>query len=175
LLWTRQRWGLGHTPAVKVIIIVILPILLYAYQLYNIGLKEAELASEQARSAQIQEEIKNFGATKAVVEGLIEERKKLNEQLEVIETISKKRAYKLQAIATLQKNLIDDLWLTELEVGKGEIVFKGLSRTPTSIQEIVENLNKLDLIETALNREQQRVTVDNKKFNSFEIVAKVKQ
>ena len=92
----------------------------------------------------------------------------------MIKKISQKRAYKLQAIDVVQKSLLDDLWIEEMKVDQSVLSFKGYSRSPTSVQEIVGNLTKNDFILSAFSKEMKRVTVGNDKLNAFEIEARVK-
>ncbi len=165
--------GAPH-PAVKVAVMLIMPILLYGYQSYNITQKTMVFQREKAKAEKAEAEVSQFGSVKAVVEDLVKEKEKLNEQLTVIKKISQKRAFKLQAIKIVQKSMLDDLWLDELIVNQSVLSFKGYSRSPTSVQEIVENLSRSDFITQAFNRKMERRKVGKDDLNTFEIEARVK-
>jgi len=161
-------------PAVKVGAMFILSILLYGYESYNLSQKQIELAVVNEQVQKIELEASQFGAVANVVEDLSKEKEKLNEQLSVIQNISKKRAFKLEAIKQVQESMLEDLWLSELIVDQNLLIFKGYSRSPTSVQKIVDNLNKVEFVENAMNRELKRVNLSSGEFNSFDIEAKVK-
>ncbi len=164
----------GPHPAVKVALMVIMPILLYGYESYNLTQKNIVLSREKAKAQQVEAEVSQFGSVKSVVEDLVKEKEKLDEQLTVIKKISQKRAYKLQAIQVVQRSLLDDLWLDEMVVDQSTLNFKGFSRSPTSVQEIVQNLTSHDFILSAFNKKMERVKSGKENLNSFEIEAKVK-
>lgn len=165
----------GPHPAVKVLVMLILPILLYGYESYNISRLSAIARTEEAKDQKIQRTVSEFGSVKAVVEGLVKEKQRLNEQLRVIKKISQKRAYKLRAVEEVQKSLTEDLWLNELVVDENLLEFKGISRTASSVQEIVKNIGKNDFIESAESREIKRIKIDKESFNTFDIVVRVKK
>lgn len=164
----------GPHPAVKVAVIIIMPILLYGYQSYTITQKNLVFQREKAKAEQIEAEVSQFGSVKSVVEDLVKEKEKLNEQLTVIKKISQKRAFKLKAIQIVQRSMLDDLWLDELVVDQSVLNFKGYSRSPTSVNEIVRNLSGSDFITSAYNKKMERVTLGKDDLNTFEIEAKVK-
>ncbi len=164
----------GPHPAVKVAVILIMPILLYGYESYTLTQKNMTLTREKAKAEQIEAEVSQFGSVKSVVEDLVKEKNKLNEQLSVIQKISQKRAFKLQAIQVVQRSMLDDLWLDEMIVDQSVLNFKGYSRTPTSVQEIVNNLSSSDFIVSAFNKKMERVKLGKDDLNTFEIEAKVK-
>lgn len=166
--------GAPH-PAVKVGLMVLMTILLYVYESYNLSQLRVRLAEKNEQVRQIQAEVQQFGPVSGVVEGLVKERQKLNSQLAVIQQISRKRSFKLRAIRQVQESVLEDLWLTEMIVKRDSLVFRGLSRSPTSVQQIVKNLLAADFVETAINRELKRVKSAEGEMNSFDIEAKVKQ
>jgi Tfp pilus assembly protein PilN len=164
----------GPHPSVKVFVMVIFPLLLFGYQTYNIAQKEKVLIRETAKAKQIEAEVAEFGSVKNVVEDLAKEKEKLSKQLSVIKKISQKRAYKLQAIKVVQRSLLDDLWLEEMTVDRSTLIFQGLSRSPSSVQEIVDNLLRSEFVVQAFNKKMERTTLGGEDLNSFEIEAQVK-
>jgi len=148
-------------------------ILLIAYENYTISIKNTALARVTTQAAALQEEIKGFGSVDQVLENLGKEKAKMNEQLTVIEKISQKRAFKLQAILTAQKGLPEDVWLEEFNFYDSTIILKGFSRTPTSVQEFVQALNNTDFILSAVNKELSRVKMGDQQVQKFEIEARV--
>ena len=161
-------------PAVKVVLMLLATFCLYIYESYNLSQLRVRLAEKNEQVRQIQEEVKQFGSVSAVVDSLASERQKLNDQLTVIQNISKKRSYKLRGIKLFQENLLEDVWLSEMSITDKSLIFRGYSRTPTSVQQIVKNLMSNDFIESAINRDLKKVILGNEKLNSFDIEAKVK-
>lgn len=166
--------GAPH-PAVKILLVFIFPVLLYAYENYNISEKKKILIRVSAEAQKIEREVSEYGSLKVAVDNLVKEKKKLNSQLSVIEKISQKRAFKLEAIRKVQDSLLSDVWLNELVVDQNLIVFRGYARNPSSIQTIVQNLSENEVVESAMNRELLRVQLGTQQVNSFDIEVKVKQ
>src|SRR5690606_4150363 len=94
---------------------------LYSYEYINIDGKKQELARLNVRAQQLEKEATQYGSVNAIVEDLNKEKKKLTEQLSVIQKISQKRAYKLKAIRSIQENLPEDLWLKEMIVDRAVV------------------------------------------------------
>lgn len=165
----------GESPVAKVGLIVAFLILVMGYEKYNMGiLKEQEMAVRN-QLTQVETEIKKFGSVTAVIEDLIKEKKTLGEKIKVIEKISQKRAFKLNTIVKVQESLPEDLWLEELLIDEAVINFKGLARTPTSVQQVVRTLNDAEFVESAFNKVLERKKKDGNDFQYFEIEATVKQ
>lgn len=161
-------------PGVKIVLMLVATVLLITYEKYNISHLESQLAEKEQLAQEIQSEIEKYGSVTTVVQDLIKEKQRLNEQLAIIADISKKRAFKLKAIKLVQESVLEDLWLSELIVDDSQLIFKGLSRTPTSVQRIVKTLGNTDFVEKAMNRELTRTTVGKEKLNAFDIEVTVK-
>lgn len=162
--------------AVKIASMIFFLILVIGYERYILGSKRAILAETKTQMQSIQDEIAKFGTVTSVIEDLVKEKEKLNGQLLVIQQISQKRAFKLKAITKIQESLPDDLWLDEMKIDRNTVNIRGLSRTPTSVQKIVNSLSAADFIESAVNKELKRVkpTSDTDELQQFDIEAKVK-
>ncbi len=165
--------GANVNLALKVGGLIMATILLIGYEKYVISQKQSSLAQLSIQAAAIQNEIKGFGSVDEVLEGLAKEKAKMNEQLTVIQKISQKRAYKLQTILKTQAGLPEDVWLDEFVFDRNRIVFKGFSRTPTSVQNFVRELNSTDFIKSAVNKELSRVKLGDQPVQKFEIEAEV--
>ena len=159
----------------KVVAMLIFALCLYGYEKYNIAGKVERLRIVEAEAAEIAAQVVRFGPVTSVVEDLAKERKKLSKQMEVIQKISKKRAFKLQSIVTMQKSIDTDTWVEEMDVGDEIILFKGFSRNPTSIQSIVSALEKLEFIEGATNKELTMKKIGNNEVHQFNIEARIEQ
>lgn len=166
----------GDSKAVKIASMLVFLILVIGYEKYQLNKKRSVLEGMQKEMATIQTEISKFGSVTNVIEDLIKEKEKLNGQLLVIQQISAKRAFKLKTITKIQESLPDDAWLEELKIDQTLVNLKGLARTPTSVQKIVNNLLTADFIEAANNKEMKRVkmTVDADEVQQFDIEAKVR-
>ena len=162
-------------PPAKIAIMAIFLILVIGYEKYQLGVKNEKLAQVNAELNNVRNESAKFGTVTNVIEDLIKEKKQLNEQLLIIQKISQKRAFKLQAIAKVQENIPEDLWLTEMSIKKNFITFKGLSQSPSSVQSVVAYLNASDFVDNAENQELKRESINGQVLNSFSIVAQVKK
>lgn len=169
--------GLGAGVNVNLVLkiggLIMATILVIAYEQYMISGKRSTLAQVSVEAAALQEEINGFGSVDQVLDGLAKEKAKMNEQLTVIQKISQKRAFKLQAILRVQKGLPEDVWLEEFNFDDNIIIIKGFSRTPTSVQIFVQTLNDADFITSAVNKELSRVKLADQQIQKFEIEARV--
>ncbi len=161
-------------PALKVLIILIFPIALYVYERFDLEAKRKVLIQISAQAQEIEKEVSEFGSLRTAVENLVKEKEKLTQQLSVIEQISQKRAFKLQAIRKVQDNLPDDLWINELVVDQDTVIFKGFSRSASSIQDMVGSLSKEEVVLSAKNRELTRVRKGMEEVNAFDVELRVR-
>ena len=159
----------------KVALMLASTLLLYLYQTYNISQLRVKLAVKNDQLAQIQAEVEKFGPVTQVVDNLLKERQRLDAQLEVLQKISKKRSSKLSTIRLVQESVVEDLWLKTMRVDQNILGFRGYSRTPTSVQQIVKNLQAADFIESAINKELKLEKKGKEELNSFDIEARVKE
>ena len=160
--------------AIKVVCMLVFIFILYAYQKYNISNKTQRFLTINVQATELQEQVTKFGPVTAVVEDLAKERKKLNQQMEVIQKISEKRAYKLGSIIALQESIPTDTWIEEMALKEGVINFKGYSRDPTSVQKIVSHLSELDFLESAVNKELSIKKIGKSEVHSFNIEARTR-
>lgn len=161
------------SPVAKVGCIVLFTILLIGYEKYKLSEKMDERKAIAVRLSKVKQDIQNFGTVKNVIEDLVKERSKLNEQLRVIRKISQKRAFKLKTIKKVQESLPEDLWLKQLIISKETLMFEGYSRTPSSVQNIVAQLEKEEFVESAINTELKRSKIGEETVNEFQIEAVV--
>ena len=162
-------------PLVKVLLIFIIPIGLYIWQDMIVSEKMARLQDSDAQLADIKTQVEKLGAVTSVVRSLSKEKDRLQEQLRVIGKISSKRAFKLRTINEMQGVLPDDCWLENVKIEKEKVFFKGYSRTPSSVQELVDSLEKLDFLASAYNQELKRANLGTAKVHEFNIIAEVKR
>jgi Tfp pilus assembly protein PilN len=171
---TQIGLNVGGTQFTKILAIVSVTLLILIYDMYATSVARAQLEVTSAQVQALELEITSYGEVDTVLEGLAKEKAKVNEQLVVIQNISKKRAFKVKTLMRLQESLPEDLWLNELKINNDQVVFVGYSRSPTSVQKIVKNLNEADFIQNAFNRELSRVKVGDEAIQKFEIEARMK-
>jgi hypothetical protein len=159
----------------KVVGLLLFTIALIVYEKYNLSIVKTQLNRISVQVQEVEQEISEYGSVESAIENLTKEKAKVNEQLAVIQKISQKRAFKLQAIIKVQSSLPDDLWLKELLVADNRLSFIGYSRTPSSVQAIVKGLTDMDIVQSAINKELSRVKLGDETLQKFEIEAEVVQ
>jgi Tfp pilus assembly protein PilN len=159
----------------KVVGLLLFTIALIVYEKYNLSIVKTQLNRISVQVQEVEQEISEYGAVESAIENLTKEKEKVNEQLAVIQKISQKRAFKLQAIIKVQSSLPDDLWLKELLVADNRLSFIGYSRSPSSVQAIVKGLTDMDIVQSAINKELSRVKLGDETLQKFEIEAEVVQ
>ncbi len=164
----------GHKPGVKVLAMVAFLIAIIVYEKYQISFKKSSAIQLQGQLQTLQAEITQYGSVTTIIEELEKEKEKVDKKLSVIQTISQKRAFKLGIIMIMQENLPDDLWLQEMTVDKDLIYFKGLSRSPSSIQQVVKKLEDNNFVSSAINNELSRFKEGEDELQKFTIEARVK-
>ncbi len=164
----------GQSQGLKIVSMILFLVLVIGYEKQQLSIKKANAAVSQNQLQAILAEIASFGSVTSIIEELEKEKKKVDEKLGVIESISKKRAFKLGIIMIMQENLPDDLWLEEMVVDKDLIHFKGLSRSPASIQQIVKKLEDNNFVKSAVNNELSRFKDGEDELQKFTIEARVK-
>ena len=159
----------------KLLLIFALPIGLYIWQDIVVSEKIKSMKSSEDRLVEIKAQVEKLGAVTAVVQGLSREKARLQKQLSVIGRISGKRAFKLKTISEAQKLIPEDCWFEEVSIAKGKVKFKGYSRTPSSVQKLVDELERLEFLSSAYNEELKRSRLGQANVHAFNIVAEVKR
>ncbi|MCJ8277569.1 MAG: PilN domain-containing protein [Bdellovibrionales bacterium] len=154
---------------VKVVLMLVFVIGLYSYESYTISEKKSRFYVVNNEAGELKQQVTKFGPVTAVVEDLAKERVKLNKQMEVIEKISKKRAFKLSSILELQKAIPVDSWVEEISVKENLIKFNGFSRDPRSVQQIVAHLQNLEFVDIATNKELSMQKIGKSEIHTFKI------
>lgn len=159
--------------AVKVVLMLIFVMGIYGFEKYNISGKTQRLVAIERERQALTTKVAQYGAVTTVVEDLAKERKKLSKQMQVIQQISKKRAFKLQSITQLQVAMPVDSWIEELNLADETVKFKGYSKSPASVQGIVAKLSELDFMQNVQTKEMAIKKIGKNEVHEFNIEAKV--
>ena len=162
-------------PFAKIGVVLVFPLLLYVWEQNQLSTKRSTLAKKTQSLNAIKSEVEKFGSVTSIVEDLKKERELLHGRLKVIKKISGKRALKIGALRDLQRIIPRDVWLEAVSFNDGEITFEGLSRTPSSVQVMAEQLVGSQFIASALPSELKRSQVGETTLHKFKIKAKVKE
>lgn len=167
--------GMGAHPGVKLVAIFLLPLAIYIYEKRELGIKKNILNVENAKLEKIKAEVNKYGAVTAAVEDLKKERNKLQQRLEVIASISRKRASKILTLNEIQRIIPEDTWLDSIKIDEGKIVIDGLSRVPSSVQVFVEKLAQLKFLKSAVNKGVTRTKLGDTNLHKFTVEAEIKE
>ncbi len=127
--------------ALKLLVILIFPLLLFIYQKISISVLEGDEARIHNETNDILNKMKSFGQTSMKVEKYQTEKKRLEKQLELLRALTKNRLREVKTLATLQNLVPDKVWLKGLKVEAGLVSLQGFAESEESFSELVRALD----------------------------------
>ena len=165
--------GVNQNSLVKLGLIFLFPLGLFFWEGHvNNGIKK-NLIAKQAELRTLEAEVAKFGSAATAVEDIKRERKRLHDRLSIIAKISSKRAYKIRTLEAMQKIIPKDCWLKEIKITKTQIELNGYSRSPSSVQSLVEKLSEMEFLSSVSNEGMVRKKLGDTNVSEFSILAQV--
>ncbi len=131
----QQKMG-----GVKLVVILLFPILLYAYEYSNISSLKSQLASVQAESLKITAKKAAFGDTAPRVEKYTKQKAKIDSQMAVIGKFTKNRLREVKALDSLQEITPPQVWFETISMSGGLVRAKGYSLTDEGLTALFTKL-----------------------------------
>ena len=132
----------------------------------------SDLGEVQAKAAETQRQIAQFGPQLAQVEAYRKTKADIEQKLEVIERLFAERAGPVHLLDELATHAPDRLWLTKVEVSRKEILIKGMSLDNELVAQFLTVLNAspwFTSVELVSTEARDKLGL---KLNAFEISAK---
>lgn len=161
---TIQKQG-----AMRLLIMLLLPIALYVYETQNIPAMRSTLSSKQTLLESLQ--AKNEQAKGAVeeIKKFKEDQAKLQKQIDTLDALQKERLLEVKILDNLQKDIPEKVWLESIEFNDGKMTLKGFAMTGQDLTVFFESLSKSAFLqESHLVKETEFIT-KKANFRQFEI------
>jgi type IV pilus assembly protein PilN len=132
-----QRQGV-----MRLLIIFICPMALFAYEFQNIPDLQSKLTSRNAILRSLIE--KNEQAKGAVleIEKFKQDQARLQKQIDTLEGLQKERLREVKIMDNLQKDIPEKVWLTRMEFLDKNLKLSGVATADTEISNFMENLGR---------------------------------
>lgn len=132
-----QRQGL-----MRLIIILLVPLALYAYEMQNIPELQARLASKRTLLASLTE--KNAQAATAVeeIKKYEADQAQLQKQISTLESFRRERLREVKIMDNLQKDIPEKLWLTKIVYDPPRVLISGITIGDLELTTFMDAISK---------------------------------
>lgn len=127
---------------VKLVLILIFPALLLAYEKFNASVLQTELQRVQRQIDAIEEQKQSFGSAAPRIEEFTKEKRIIDKQLETIRGLAKIRLREVKALDALQSLLPARTWLHELSIDAGAVKLVGYTTSEEGVSEFIRALDE---------------------------------
>lgn len=127
--------------AIKVVIILLFPMMLFIWEKIRINSLQAEQAQIQQRVDAVEAEKASFGSAAPRVEKANKLKEKIEKQIKVIRELAKNRLREVKALDQLQSVLPSGTWLNQVSMEGGKITLEGYALNEGSLTELLTALN----------------------------------
>lgn len=126
----------------RVLIILIFPVALYAYQEQNIPGKQAELSSKQQMLTELQSYNEKQAASVAEIKKFKEDEAIIEARITALDKISKDRNREVRVLDLLQTVIPEKAWLTKIQLNPDKVVIQGLAVSDFEVSQFLDSLTK---------------------------------
>lgn len=154
----------------RLFILCIFPIGLFAYEQLTLPDLEAQLVKKQTLIKELQ--AFNNKATDAVseIKKFKEDEKNIQSRIDVLQKIAKSRFKEIQMIDLIQQILPEMAWLEKLQITESKMNFDGFAANDGEISNLMESLNKSVFLSDVNLINSKDTEVDGIKLKKFSIV-----
>lgn len=160
-----QRQGL-----LRLVIIAILPLALYAYETQNIPELQAKLNSKNNLLQSLTDKNNQAKAAVEEIKKFKEDQTQLQKQISTLEGLRRERLREVKILDGIQKDMPEKLWLTKVVFDKSKIVLSGLTVGDLELSTFMEQLSRsIFLKKVNLIRSSDMPVTQGLQTKSFEI------
>ena len=154
----------------RLFIILLFPILLYAYESQVIPAKAAQLAGRQALLDELtKKNEKALGAVSEIKKFKLDQAR-IQSQISALENLKKGRMQEVKVLDSIQRNIPSKVWLQKFEISSGKINLQGLSGTDQGLTTFMDSLSRsIFLKEVSLIKSEQMDVPGQDSIKKFEI------
>jgi Tfp pilus assembly protein PilN len=122
--------------------LLLVPLLLYGYQLMNMSSLTEQRDSLNRQVSDVEQKRAAFGDTGPKVEKFTQEKAKIDQQIEVIRGIARNRLREVKAFDSLQTLTPSQVWFDKIEIDDHNLVkATGFSNTPDGVETLYVSLD----------------------------------
>lgn len=132
-----QRQGL-----MRLIIIALLPLALYAYEAQNIPDLQAKLASKNNLLASLTEKNTQAAAAVEEIKKYELDQAQLQKQISTLESFRKERLREVKIMDNLQKDIPEKLWLTKIVYAPPRVLISGVTVGDLELTTFMDSISK---------------------------------
>jgi type IV pilus assembly protein PilN len=156
--------------AIKLLMLFLIPILLYAYEIQNIPDLRGRLNSKQtllqsliAKNNQAQTAVEEINKFK-------EDKGRLQKMIETLEGLQKERLQEVKILDNLQKDIPEKVWLTKVNFDGNRVSIVGSATTDYDLTVFMENLSKSIFLKEVNLLKSSEMMTERGVLKAFEIV-----
>lgn len=159
-----QRQGM-----MRLIVILLFPAALYAYEFINIPDLNARLHSKQNVLSDLQ--AKNEHAKTAVeeIQKFNEEKGRLQKQIDALDSLRRDRQKEVKILDAIQKDIPEKVWLTRVELKENTMLLDGMATADQELTSFMETLSKSVFYKSVNLIRSQEQQSDKGVLKSFEV------
>jgi Tfp pilus assembly protein PilN len=131
--------------AIKGAVILLFPVLLYVYETTNITSLNERRDALNHQITDINKKKAAFGDSGPKVEKFTKEKKKIDEQVEVIRSIARNRLREVKTLDSLQTLTPSQVWFEDIAIDGNLVKASGYSNTPDGVETLYAALNNSPL------------------------------
>jgi Tfp pilus assembly protein PilN len=124
----------------KLLAIFIIPVALIAYEKTSVSDLETEMANLQNRLVEVQTERERFGDQGPRVEKHSKEKKKIEEETEIVKDIARVRLREVKSFDALQSLIPQRTWIKKVAISGNTVSLEGYSATDSGVSDFIRAL-----------------------------------
>jgi type IV pilus assembly protein PilN len=159
-----QRQGL-----VRLVIILLFPGALYAYEFIHIPELQARLGSKQSVLQDLQSKNEQAKTAVAEIQKFNEEKNRLQKQIDTLDSLRRDRQKEVKILDSIQKDIPEKVWLTSVEMKEDQMVLGGMATADPELTSFMETLSKSVFYKNVNLVRSQEVQSDKGVLKSFEV------
>lgn len=137
---TEESAGSNFDIILKIIAVIIPIALTVSYRNYQIGIKKAQEDSLQTQLTSLENKLKSYEPGLKDIEKFQEEKRKLDNQLDVIKHLSKERLKNVKSLDALQGIIPNKAWLKSLKIEENKVEMQGIATDDLVISDFMKDL-----------------------------------
>lgn len=153
----------------RVLIILIAPLALYAYEQQNIPGKVSELNNKRSILNEVTAYNEQAAASVAEIRRFKEEEAKIETRIAALNKISKDRQKEVRVLELFQTVMPEKAWLTRLDIKPDRVIIEGLALSDFEVSGFMESLTRSVFLMDVNLVSSKEETIDGMSLKRFEI------
>ena len=153
----------------KFLLLLFFPGMLSLYEYDNISKKEKVLLKNQQELKKLKKRSVREQALISELESFEKEKNHLQNQIDVISSLSKWRLREVKTMDALQRILSNKVWLTKLLIKESAVTLSGYAVSDSYVNQLINDLEQSIYFEDVKLRKSMEKKIKRGKIKSFEI------